>query len=409
MPSYVYKARDAAGKPVKGTMQAVSKEELTEKLYKMGYLTTQASEALPGIRLESLWERFRRIGTEDLIMFNVQLANLIHAGIPLLASLETLTQQIENKRLRETVGSVVRMVEGGETFSEALSRHPRIFSGLFVSLVKAGEASGKLDTILTRYAAYAEEQAELKEKVTGALFYPAILLLAGIGVTLFIVTFIIPQFAEIFTRAGIRLPLPTLILYQIGTTIKQFWISILLFAAAAWLGVSLYGASARGRIHFDRLKLKFPLLGPLFRKAAISRFARTLGMLVASGVPILESLEIVREVIGNEVLGRVVGNVRDAVEKGEKISEPLRISGEFPPDTVRMIAVGEETGGLDEMLDKVSDFYDRSVGYTIKKLTTVLEPLLLVLMGCLVGFIMASMLLPMFDMMKLLRTARAGF
>lgn len=403
MPTYTYKARDAMGKPVKGKMAASSQPELAEKLHKMGYLTTQVEEAAPAIKRGSFLDRFQRIRTEDMVMFNVQLSNLIHAGISILSSLSTLSQQIENRKLKETVSEVSRSVESGESFSEALQHHPQVFPKLFISMVKAGEVSGKLDMILNRFARYCEESEELKQKIKGALFYPVILLFAGIGVTLFIVTFIIPQFAEIFMKVGIPLPLPTLILYQVGVTIRQFWYSLILFAIVGWLGLRYYAGTTGGRFHIDRLNLKWPVLGTLNRRAAISRFARTLGMLVASGVPILQSLEVVREVIGNEVLARVIGNVRTAVEKGEKISEPLRISGEFPPDAVRMVAVGEETGSLDEMLDKIADFYDRAVGYAVKKLTTLFEPLLLILMGCLVGFIMASMLLPMFDMVKILR------
>lgn len=409
MPTYTYKARNPAGQAVKGAMEADSKVELAEKLHRMGYVATQASEALSGIKVEPFLGFFRGIGTEDKIMFYIQLSNLTHAGIPLLTSLHTLSELIENRRLKEAVAGIARSVEGGESFSEALAHHPRIFSKLFVSLVKAGEASGKLDTVLTRFAGYVEEQAELAQKIKGALFYPLLLLFAGIGVTLFIVTTIIPQFAEIFIRTGITLPGPTRILYAVGMGIQQFWYSLLLFAAVAWLGVSYYAGTAIGRLQVDRLMLSLPLLGGLFRKAAISRFSRTLGMLVASGVPHLQSLEIVEEVIGNQVLRRVVAQARQAVEKGEKISETLKISKEFPADAVQMISVGEETGSLDEMLDKISDFYDRAVGYSVKKLTTVLEPLLLILMGVLVGFIMASMLLPMFDMMKMLREARAGF
>ena len=409
MPTYTYQARDAGGKRVKGKMTAASKIELAEKLNRMGYMTTRASEALPGISVGPLFDQFRGVGSEDMIMFNVQLSNLIHAGVSILSSLSTLSQQVENKKLRDTITDVCRSVESGESFSEAVSHHPRIFSRLFINMVKAGEASGKLDRILERFAAYSEEQAEIREKIRGSLFYPIILLFAGIAVTLFIVTFVIPQFAEIFMRVGIPLPLPTLLLYRTGILIKQFWYSIILFSIVGWLGLRYYGNTPRGRLHVDWLTLKLPVLGTLSRKASISRFGRTLGMLVSSGVPILQSLEIVREIIGNEVLARVVENTRAAVEKGERMSETIRISGEFPLDTVQMISVGEETGNLDEMLDKISDFYDRSVGYSIKKLTTVIEPLLLIIMGSLVGFIMASMLLPMFDMMKILRQARSGF
>lgn len=403
MPTYTYKARNGTGKPVKGTMDAGTKEELVDKLHKMGYMTTQVAEALPGIKIESVFDRLMPIGTETMIMFYVQLANMINAGISILTSLDALNKQTENRRLKETVGSVSRNVEGGDSFSEAIARHPRIFSRLFVSMVKAGEASGKLDTVLIRFAEFSERQADLRQKIRGALFYPTILLFAGIAVTLFIITFVIPQFAGIFMKAGVQLPTVTLILYKIGIWIKQFWYLVILFIIVGWVGIRSYAKTEKGRLNFDRFKLKLPVFSSLFRKAAISRFARTLGTLAGSGVPILQCLDITKEVVGNEVLARVIGNVRSAVERGERIAEPLRISEEFPQDTIQMISVGEETGNLDGMLNKISDFYDMSLGYTIKKLTTIIEPIFLVIMGCMVGFIMASMLLPMFDMIKILR------
>ncbi len=403
MPTYSYKARDASGKLVKGTMDAADRDELTEKLHRMGYMTTRVTEALAGVKIDSIIDRFKRISTEDMIIFNVQLANMINSGIPILVSLDTLDKQIENRALRNTVGSVKRNLEAGDSFSRALARHPRIFSKLFVNMVKSGEASGRLDNVLTRFAEFTERQADLRQKIRGALFYPAILLFAGIAVTIFIVTFVIPQFAEIFMKVGIRLPLPTLILYRIGTGIRDGWHLFLALLIVVWLGVRYYAKTESGRFNVDRFKLGLPVFGPLFRKVAIARFARTLATLVSSGVSILISLDITREVLGNEVLGRVIGNVRGSVSKGEGIAESLKISGEFPPDTVQMISVGEETGDLEGMLNKISDFYNLRLGYTIKKLTTILEPLFLVIMGAMVGFIMASMLLPMFDMIKILR------
>ena len=403
MPTYIYKARDATGKLVKGSMDATNRDELTEKLNRMGYMTTRVTEAISGIKIESAFEKFKRISTEDMIIFNVQLANMINSGIPILVCLDTLDKQIENKRLRETVGEIKRNLEAGDSFSQALARHPRVFSKLFMNMVKVGEASGKLDTVLTRFAEYTERQADLNQKIKGALFYPIILLFAGIAVTLFIVTTIIPQFAEIFMKAGIRLPMPTMILYEVGTWLKHYWYVVGLVIIMACVAVRFYVRTRKGRLVFDRLTLKIPIIGSLLRKVCIARFSRTLATLVSSGVSILQSLDITREVIGNEVLGRVIGNVRGSVEKGEKIAEVLKVSEEFPADTVQMISVGEETGNLDGMLNKIADFYNMSIGYSIKKLTTVLEPLFLVIMGGMVGFIMASMLLPIFDMMKVLR------
>ena len=403
MPTYIYKARDTSGKLVKGIMEAIGREELVEKLHKMGFMATRVKEALPGVSVEPLFGKLKRINTEDMIIFNVQLSNMINAGISILASLDMLQKQVENRKLKNIIGDISREIESGDSFSQALSRHPATFSRLFVNMVRAGEASGKLDIVLTRFSEFAEHQEDLKQKIKGALFYPVILLCAGVAVTLFIVTFIIPQFAEIFIKTGIALPIPTLILYRIGMVIKHFWYLLGLLVIAGFIAVRHYVKTETGRFNFDRFKLNLPLFGQLFRKSAISRFSRTLGTLVASGVPILESLGITKEVMDNEVLARVVENTRNSVEKGEKIAESLKISEEFPPATVQMISVGEETGALDVMLNKISDFYDMSIGYTIKKLTAVIEPLFLAIMGGMVGFIMVSMLMPIFDMMKILR------
>ena len=403
MPTYIYKARDTSGKLVKGIMEAIGREELVEKLHKMGFMATRVKEALPGVSVEPLFGKLKRINTEDMIIFNVQLSNMINAGISILASLDMLQKQVENRKLKNIIGDISREIESGDSFSQALSRHPATFSRLFVNMVRAGEASGKLDIVLTRFSEFAEHQEDLKQKIKGALFYPVILLCAGVAVTLFIVTFIIPQFAEIFIKTGIALPIPTLILYRIGMVIKHFWYLLGLLVIAGFIAVRHYVKTETGRFNFDRFKLNLPLFGQLFRKSAISRFSRTLGTLVASGVPILESLGITKEVMDNEVLARVVENTRNSVEKGEKIAESLKISEEFPPATVQMISVGEETGALDVMLNKISDFYDMSIGYTIKKLTAIIEPLFLAIMGGMVGFIMVSMLMPIFDMMKILR------
>lgn len=403
MPAYIYKARDVTGKLVKGVMDAVNKDEIIDKLRKMGYMTTKVTESLPTIKIESALEKLKTVSIEDIIIFNIQFSNLISAGISVLNSLDTLAKQVESKKLRETIDSVRRNVEAGDSLSGAFARHPRIFSALFVNMIRAGEASGKLAMVLQRYAEFAEHREELRQKIKGALFYPIILLLAGTIVTLFIITFVIPQFAEIFIKVGIKLPMPTLILLNTGVAIKRFWHLFILFAILSGSGISYYLRTKSGRFKFDRLKLKLPIIGSLYRKVSISRFTRTLGTLISSGVPILQSLDIVKDVIGNEILAQVIGSARIAVEKGERIAESLRISEEIPPDAVQMISVGEETGNLDGMLNKISDFYDISVGHTVKKLTTIIEPLFLVIMGVMVGFIMASILLPIFDMVKVLR------
>ena len=403
MPTYTYKARDANGKRVCGTMESASKAELIDKLHKMGYMTTGVVQVTPGIQISPIFDRLKWVSSGDMLLFYIQLSNMINAGINILMSLSTLAKQIENRSLKEAIGSVSRQVEAGSTLSQAFGTEPRMFTRLFVNMIKAAEASGKLDTVLMRYADFFEKQEELKQKIKGALFYPIILLSAGVAVTLLIVTFVIPQFAEIYLKAGIKLPIPTLIVYKVGMVIKHYWWLLVMLAIAILLGIRYYFKTERGTFLLDRSKLKLPIIGPLYRKLAIARFTRTLATLLGSGVPILESLDIVKEVTGNEVLARVIANVKKGVEKGERMSETLKISAEFPPDLVQMVSVGEETGGLVEMLNKVGDFYDMAVNYAVKKLTVIIEPVFLVIMGVMVGCIMASMLLPMFDMVKTLR------
>ena len=406
MPTYLYRVRDTAGKLVKGHMDAVSEAELAGKLQKMGYVVTKITEGHVGIKMEGLAEladRFKRIRTEDKIMFNIQLANMIDSGIPLLSSLKTLKDQIENNKLKEILGDIYRSIDGGSSFSEAIAKHPKIFSKLFVSMVKAGEVSGSLPTVLNRGAVFAEHQADIRQRINGALFYPLILIITAIGVTTFIVTFVMPNFIRIFKGAGVALPLPTMILYGIGLGVKKYWWIILLGIIFIGFGIKIYIGTERGRLQFDRLKLNFPIIGSLARKLYISRFARTLATMIASGVPILQSLNLAGEVVGNEVIARVIKSTRDGVEEGEAIAESLKISGEFPADMIQMVAVGEETGNLEGLLNKISDFYDMAVDYSIRKLTALLEPVFLLIIGCIVAFIMASMLLPIFDMMKALQ------
>ncbi len=403
MLAFNYRARDNTGKLVRGALEAISQEDVAEKLRRMGYAPVKITEVFAGLKLEQLEWNLRRIKTQHIVMFNIQLANMLDAGLSVISSLDTLQKQCENKRLSEVIGCVSRSVEAGESFSQSLAKHPRVFPNLLISMVKAAEAGGDLGGVLNRYAEFAEAQADLQRKIKEALYYPIILIVAATGVIVFIATVLIPKFVEIFTRAGISLPLPTIILYGIGTAVRQFWYLIILAGVLIVSGLRRYVRTKAGKFRFDKVSLKLPILGPIVRKICISRFARTLSTLVGSGVPILESLDIVSDVVNNQVLVRVIKQMRQSVEKGERLAESLKVSEEFPPDTIQMISVGEESGNLAKMLNKISDFYDRAIGYSIKKLVASLEPILLLGMGAVVTFTMASMLLPMFKMVKLLR------
>jgi type IV pilus assembly protein PilC len=387
-------------------MEADSRSELIDKLRKMGFMTTGVEEAADAASAASFLAILRPIRSDDMILFYIQFANMINAGITILMSLSTLSRQLENARLRRTVSDIARQVEGGSGLSQGFAAYPAVFPKLFTSMIKAGEASGKLDTVLLRYAGFFERQEDLKQKIKSALFYPLILLCTGIAVMLLIVTFVIPQFVSIYKQSGVPLPLPTLVVYNVGMAIKNWWLAIIAVAVLAAFGLKYYFGTAAGAFFLDSMKLKLPLIGSIYRKGAVSRFARTLATLTGSGVPILESLDITADIMENEILRRVVVNARKAVEKGERLSEPFKVSEEFPPDVVQMITAGEETGNLDGMLNKIADFYDMTLDHTVKRLTMVIEPLFLVIMGCLIGVIMASMLMPIFDMVKTLKHSR---
>ncbi len=402
MAVFVYKARDEMGKQIKGVMEAKNREALASKLGSIGYFVTDITEQKSGIKL-GFGDRFVKVKNEDLILFNVQLANMIGAGLSLLTSLRTLTKQVENRKFREIIQDVYRGIEAGGTFSDALAKHPRVFNKLTIHMVHAGEVSGTLDTVLNRLAIFAEHQADLEEKIKGAMVYPIILVIVGFSVIMFLSIFLIPMFVDVFLKAGVKLPMPTQIVFIFSQIVRKFWYVIIAGFIGVWVTLKWYFATPAGTLMFDKYLLKVPVVGVLARKIAIARFARTLATLTASGVPILESLEIVEKVVGNEIIARVIRRVREGVTEGSKIAEPLRISEEFPPDTIQMIAVGEESGSLDTMLTKIADFYDTNVSYSVKKLTTLIEPVFLILVGSAVGFLLASVFLPMFDMMKVVK------
>lgn len=403
MFTFNYKARNNAGQLVTGVIEAFSPSEAADKLQYMEYTPVEISQKADDSKQTFFEEKFKRIKTEDIVMFNVQLSNMLNAGLSLTNSLDILQKQISNKKFNSIVTQISDDIKAGESFSQAVSKHSKVFSELFISMIKASEKSGDLGGVLNKYALFAEAQAELLRKVREALCYPTILISGAIGVIVFMATCLIPKFVEIFERAGIDLPLPTVILYGFGTGIRQYWYLIILFIAAAIFGFRKYVKTDSGGFIFDKFVLKIPMLGMIFRKINISRFTGTLSTMISSGVPILESLNTARDVVNNKVIGGVIAQVERSVEKGISLADSLRVSEEFPVDTVQMISVGEESGELANMLQKISEFYDRSTGYSIKKMVSGIEPILLVVMGVIVAFTMASMLFPMFDMVKVLK------
>jgi len=406
MPIYTYKARDEAGKLVTGSMEAANKDVLAVKLQKLKLTVISLKEKSEGFSLDSIdkfLSGFTRVKIDDLVMFDVQLSNMISAGISLPTSLMTLTEQIDNVRLRNAIAEVYEDIKGGATFSDSLKKHPDIFSNLFTNMIHAGEVAGNLDEILSRLASFAEHDAELKQRITTAMFYPMILAVAGSLVIILIIVTILPSFAKIFIDANVPLPLPTLILYNANLFIRAFWKYVIAAIVGLYLLLRWYKGTPNGKYAVDKILLNIPVWGKLIRHSTIARLTRTLASLISSGVPMLQSLDVVEKTLDNAIMSNVLKNVYSSVSKGETISKPLADSGEFPAMPVHMIAVGEETGALDIMLNKVADYYDMATDYSIKRITALLEPIFLVVIGGAVGFIFASILLPIFQMVKTLK------
>jgi len=403
MPTYQYKARDEKGKQLTGSMEAASAEMLADKLSHLGYFVTGITEKKKSAAIDDLFIPFIKIKTDDMVMLSNQLAAMIGAGVSLPNSLQILSEQLENKKLQKIIDEVHTDIRGGATFSDALEKHPKAFNRLFVSMIRAGETAGNLEEVLKRLATFIEKEADLKQKIMTALFYPIVLAIVGFLVIIFIITGVLPAFIKIFTSAKIPLPLPTLILFTANRIIRAYWLFGVIGIAALYFGFSYFNKTPSGKLAVDKVKLNVPAWGNLIRTVTIARMCRTLATLVSSGVPMLQSLETLEMTIDNSAIARVIRKVNDSVSKGESLSEPLKASGEFPAMPVQMIAIGEETGALDSLLNKVADYYELSADYSIKRLTALLEPIFLVIIGGMVGLIFASIILPIFRMVGTLK------
>jgi type II secretory pathway component PulF len=401
---YRYKARDKDGALHTGAMEARGKETVADQLSGQGFLPVlieeQEQSLLSGIDLNAL---FNKVTSQDLIVFSRQLATLVNAGIPFLSSLGTIEKQSENPRLKAAIADIRRSVEGGASFSDALARHPGIFSKMYVSMIRAGETAGILDDILVRLAMLAEHDANTRSRVKTATRYPMIVVIAVGAAFAFLVSFVIPKFAAIFGRFKTELPMPTRVLIGINYAIQHYWYLIILgILLAVWL-VIWYVNTSMGRWQWDRVKLRLPVFGMLFQKVALSRFARVFAAMQKSGISMMLTLDIAGETVGNVVIARAVQTMSDSLRDGKGLTAPMESSGLFPPLVVQMVAVGEETGKLDTMLSKVSDYYDTDVEYTLRNLSTLIEPVLLLFVGGMVLFLALGIFLPMWDLMSLFK------
>ncbi|HVO21584.1 MAG TPA: type II secretion system inner membrane protein GspF [Anaeromyxobacter sp.] len=406
MPVFEYKALSAAGKPVSGLREADSPRSLRGVLRREGvYLTEVVAEkqqqAAASRQVSVRRWLLGRVGARELAVATRQLAVLVHAGIPLVEALTALVDQVEHERLKRVLGDVKQRVNEGSALADALAAHPRVFSNLYVNMIRAGEHSGALEVVLKRLAEFTESQARLRSRILGTMAYPVAMMCIGTIIMGILFTVVIPKITRIFADTNAVLPWYTQVTIAVSAFAAGYWWAILAVLALAVWAFLRWKRTPAGRERWDRARLRFPIFGPVIRQIAVGRFARTLSTLLRSGVPLLTSLDIVKNVMGNTRLAEVIDQARDAIREGESIAAPLKRSGEFPPLVHHMVAVGERSGALEEMLANVADAYEDQVETTIAALTSLLEPLMIVGMGGVVAFIVFSVLMPILQINNL--------
>jgi len=396
MPKYNWEARSRSGSVQKGVMEASGAALVEAQLKKYGLTGITVTEE--GKKLEVRLPGFggHKVDTKDLVVFTRQFATMIDSGLPLVQCLDILASQQENKTFKNILYKVKESVESGSTFADSLGKHPKAFDELFVNMVAAGEVGGILDTILNRLAAYIEKAMKLKKRIKGAMVYPATIMSIAIIVVGVILVFVIPTFAKMFADFGGELPAPTRIVIGLSDFCKKYILVMIAAGIGIRYAVAKYYATPKGRKAIDGFLLKTPIVGPLIRKVAVAKFTRTLGTMISSGVPIMDGLEIVAKTAGNKIVEEAIYRVRQAISEGKTMAEPLAACGVFPPMVVQMISVGEATGAMDTMLNKIADFYDDEVDDAVSALTSMMEPLLMVFLGTTVGGLVIAMYLPIF-------------
>jgi type IV pilus assembly protein PilC len=400
MAIFQWSGRTPRGVIESGEITAVTKEDVIATLRKKNIVPTIISEKVKKKPLLGVG----RIKDKDIVVFTRQFATMINAGLPLVQALEILSTQVENKTLSGVIGQVKADVESGLTYADALKKHPRVFSELYVNMVSAGEAGGVLDTILNRLAAYIEKAMKLKRKVRGAMVYPAVVTTVAVLVIVVIMVFVVPTFAKMFVQLGGILPLPTRIIIAISNFLGGLGGLIVLGAIIAGaVFITQFRRTEKGKMITDAILLKLPIFGSLLNKVAVAKFTRTLGTLVSSGVPILDGLDITAKTSGNKIVEYTIVDIRKEVMGGKTLADPIKKAKVFPPMVTHMIAVGESTGALDAMLGKIADFYDEEVDAAVSNLTAMLEPMLMVFLGGAVGFIVIAMYLPIFKLITLIK------
>jgi type IV pilus assembly protein PilC len=405
MTTFAYQARDSAGKMISGVQEALNEDNAINTLMARGLMVLSIQQKAGG----KVTAPKGKVSETDLVLFTRQLATMVDAGLPLVGGLTALYEQADPKKqagLRRVVGEVTALVQQGDSFFEAISKHPRIFSRLYVSMVKAGESGGLLAEILDRLASFLEAAARLKKKVKSAMTYPIIVICIAIGITTFLIVKVVPVFGGIFADFGANLPAPTQFLLDLSDFIRGNWYILVAIIAGTIFGVRAFVRSERGSKLWDRWKLKLPIFGPLIHKICMTRFARTFAQLIRSGVPILEVMSIVGETSGNDVVAQAIKGVAADVEKGDHLASSLARQPIFPPMLIRMVSAGESTGKIDVMLEKMADFWDEEIEAILSALTSLIEPLLIVFLGVIVGGIVIAMFLPIFKLNDVVSQAK---
>jgi len=405
--TFTYRVRDKQSKTISGKLEAESQEAVSQKLRQMGYTVISIVEKASAPTVEEFFQRFKflqRIKSKDLTVFSRQFATMINAGLPITRCLSILAEQTKNAYFAKVIAGVQKDVQAGQALSGAMAKYPKAFSSMFVSMVRAGEASGVLDQILLRVADHLQAEMELKGKIKSAMAYPTVMMAITLIITFVMITFIVPVFAKMFKDMGGELPTPTKILMAISGVINSVYgVFIIIGLVGLIIGLNMFKKTESGKLTWDSFKLKVPVFGKLSSKVALARFSRTLGTLIASGTPILNSMEIVADSVGNAVIGKAILKARSSIKEGDTISKPLGESKVFPPMVIQMISVGEETGALENMCSKIADFYEQEVANTVDALTSLIEPLLIVVLGLVIGGILISLYLPMFDIINLIK------
>jgi general secretion pathway protein F len=410
MPVYEYTALDTSGKSLNGIIDADSAMAARQRLRGSGMFPVQVQEAASvsaptGVPAGpvSVSGLFKRVKPGEVSVMTRQLSILLAAGVPLVGALDALGSQIANQLLKKIVAQIKEAVNEGNSLAFSLSQHPRLFSSIYVNMVRAGEASGALDLVLGRLAEYGEHQHALRGRFQAALAYPLFMFFIGSLVLFFLITFVVPNITQIFSEMHQTLPLPTVILIAVSGFLKSFWWVLVLAGVGVFIGVKQFLNTSKGHYIWDKIKLKTPVLGSINQKMALARFARTLGTLLESGVPLLSALDIVRNIVNNILIARDIDNASEEIEAGRSLAVPLGRSPWFPSIAVQMISVGEQSGELEAMLNKIAESYERDIESQVMAMTSMLEPVMILVMGLAVGFIVISILLPIFEMNQMIR------